>query len=61
MKIETFLIPEMGPKMSKLRTGYKVGVELLKGLGELGGGGVGGLLLGRCRAFDLFASVDAHL
>ncbi len=27
---------------------------------NLGGGGVGGLL-DRCRAFDLFASVDAHL
>jgi hypothetical protein len=28
----------------------------------LGGGGVGGaLILDRCRAFDLFASVDAHL
>ncbi len=29
----------------------------------LGGVGVGGgaLILGRCRAFDLFASVDAHL
>ncbi len=28
----------------------------------LGGGGVGrALILGRCRAFDLFASVDAHL
>ncbi len=28
-----------------------------------GGGGVGGgaLILDRCRAFDLFASVDAHL
>ncbi len=29
---------------------------------HLGGGGVGGaLILDRCRAFDLFASVDAHL
>jgi hypothetical protein len=30
---------------------------------NLGGGGVGGgaLILDRCRAFDLFASVDAHL
>jgi hypothetical protein len=29
---------------------------------HLGGGGVGGaLILDRCRAFDLLASVDAHL
>jgi hypothetical protein len=29
---------------------------------NLGGGGVGGaLILDRCRAFNLFASVDAHL
>ncbi len=29
---------------------------------NLGGGGVGGaLILDRCRAYDLFASVDAHL
>ncbi len=28
---------------------------------HLGGGGVGALILDRCRAFDLFASVDAHL
>ncbi len=27
----------------------------------LGGGGWGALILDRCRAFDLFASVDAHL
>jgi hypothetical protein len=26
-----------------------------------GGGGGGALILNRCRAFDLFASVDAHL
>jgi hypothetical protein len=28
---------------------------------HLGGGGVGALILDRCRAFNLFASVDAHL